>query len=202
MRAADARLEDVVMERPGVPSRAALQELASRIAAHYPDLLRSARRIVKGDEVDDLVQSTVEQALRSLHTFDPGTNLLAWLRRILSNLTIDQWRRQRRQSTEPVGDRAAPVAEPRPEWESLSKEDVEQVLPALPSHLRTAFALHLGGMPYRSIAVNLGIRPSTVGTRLHRARHRVRGLLHARLRRGPALLVDASDEAPGSPAGR
>src|SRR5579862_5063219 len=58
---------------------------------------RVARRLAGSrEEADDLVQQTYERAFRSWHQYTPGTNLRAWLLRILTNLNIDRGRRQQR----------------------------------------------------------------------------------------------------------
>ena len=132
-------------------------ELAGSIAHHHDDLRQRARQLVGREAADDLVQSTVEKALRNLHAFQPETNMLAWLRRIMSNLMIDEWRRQRRRTLACLGDvEARPTAsgnaaEPPPQapWEQLTLEDVLRVMPRLSRHVRPVFALHLEGLSFR-----------------------------------------------------
>src|SRR5437762_14213393 len=71
---------------------------------------RVARRLVGSrEEAEDLVQQTYERAFRSWRQFTPGTNLRAWLLRILTNLNIDRGRRPQRspQTTSPATETAA-----------------------------------------------------------------------------------------------
>src|SRR6185369_17513078 len=82
-------------------------------------LLRRARRLVGSDaDARDLVQETLERALRTFHGFRPGTAVWAWLRTIMNSVWIDGWRR--RQAAQkvmvlPVVEVAAPDAEPTPQ---------------------------------------------------------------------------------------
>src|SRR5947207_6847451 len=63
---------------------------------------RVARRLVSSrEEAEDLVQETYARAFRSWRSYTPGTNLRAWLLRILTNLNIDRGRRRQRASEEP-----------------------------------------------------------------------------------------------------
>jgi RNA polymerase sigma-70 factor (ECF subfamily) len=147
------------------------------------------------ESAEDLVQSTIERALTNLAQFDSTTNLYAWLRRIMTNLMVDEWRRMRRRQLMPLTDFPAPADQgpdawsPEP-WEHLTAEDVLKVVPALAPPFREVFELHQRGrLSYREIAVRLRVRPSTVGTRLLRARQHLRGLLSASLEARPGPLA-------------
>lgn len=167
------------------PSEAAA--LATRIAEHHAQLLSHARKLFARESAEDLVQSTIERALTNMAQFDPNSNLQAWLRRIMTNLMVDEWRRMRRRQLMPLTDFPAPendgyepwTAEP---WEHLTTEDVLKAVPSLASPFREVFELHQRGhLSYREIAIRLRVQPSTVGTRLLRARQHLRGILSAQL---------------------
>jgi RNA polymerase sigma-70 factor (ECF subfamily) len=207
-----------MLARDRTPDR---KHVAVAIAHHHADLIRRARQLVGREEADDLVQNTVEKALRHLQAFTPETNLLAWLRRIMANLMIDDWRRQKRRHTAIPLDAdqlPAPPADddeqtpPTPPWQRLCREDVVRAVPLLTRYVRPVFALHLLGLSYRQIAARLGLRPATVGTRLLRARLQMRRLLAVTVLErehgpandvsGPDLQRSAPTAPPASRAGR
>jgi RNA polymerase sigma-70 factor (ECF subfamily) len=164
------------------------EPLAARIAACRTELLHRARNLVGSTEAEDLVQSTIERALLHVHTFQRGTNLFAWLRRIMSNLMIDSWRR-RSLLTCALDEPAAPEPEPRAAWRELSDEDLLAAVARLPPSFRTVWELYTGGTSYAEIARRLGVPSPTVGTRLMRARLHLRTTLLATLARRRARLV-------------
>src|SRR5437588_8154749 len=115
---------------------------------------RVARRLVSTrEEAEDLVQETYARAFRSWRSFTPGTNLRAWLLRILTNLNIDRGRRvQRAPDTQPLeeGDyflynRLEETREPNLDeervLERLSQDDVVSALSAVPHDFRDAVVL-------------------------------------------------------------
>jgi RNA polymerase sigma-70 factor (ECF subfamily) len=176
--------------------------LATRIAEHHEQLLRHARKMFRGEGAEDLVQSTIERALTNLAQFDPNSNLQAWLRRIMTNLMVDEWRRLRRRQMMPLTDFPAPEGEGSEDWslqpwEHLTTEDVMKAVPALAQPFREAFELHhRGRLSYREIAVRLRVPPSTVGTRLLRARQHLRGILAAGLDAQPDQRPRPSSTRP------
>jgi RNA polymerase sigma-70 factor (ECF subfamily) len=128
-------------------------------------------------EVDDLLQDAFERAIRHFDRFEPGTSLLAWMRTIIRRLAIDHWRKHGRRTLVPADDLVSPPDDdaPPPRWTRYGIEDVHRALAEVPEPLRTTFRLHeIDGLPYLQIAARLGIPPATVGTRLIRARARLR----------------------------
>jgi RNA polymerase sigma-70 factor, ECF subfamily len=133
---------------------------------------------------DDLVQDTIERALAAADRFKPGTNLRAWLLTIMTHLFID---RRRRSAHETLigGDKLARVAAPDSAspnaWETVSSVDLKRAVEQLQADLRSLVTLYLQGVcSYRQLSDRLGVPPNTVGTRLLRARRRMRSLLEQR----------------------
>ena len=146
---------------------------------------RVARRLTSSrEEAEDLVQETYARAFRSWRSFTPGTNLRAWLLRILTNLNIDRGRRKQRAPDEqPLeeGDyflynrleqaaRDGNVDEERV-VERLSQDDIVGALSAVPHDFRDVVVLvDLGDFSYQDAAQILDIPIGTVMSRLHRGR--------------------------------
>lgn len=161
--------------------RARFEEDALALA---DQVYRVARRLVGSrEEAEDLVQETYARAFRSWRSFTPGTNLRAWLLRILTNLNIDRARRdQRRPQTQPMeeGDyflynrleeSAGRPLEEEQVVERLSQDDVVGALSAVPHDFRDVLVLvDIGDFSYADAAQILDIPIGTVMSRLHRAR--------------------------------
>jgi RNA polymerase sigma-70 factor, ECF subfamily len=146
---------------------------------------RVARRLVSTrEEAEDLVQETYARAFRSWRSFTPGTNLRAWLLRILTNLNIDRGRRKQRAPDEqPLeeGDyflynrleqssRDGNVDEERV-VERLSQDDIVGALAGVPHDFRDVVVLvDIGDFTYQDAAQILDIPIGTVMSRLHRGR--------------------------------
>ena len=146
---------------------------------------RVARRLVGSpEEAEDLMQETYARAFRSWRSFQPGTNLRAWLLRILTNLNIDRGRRlQRTPDSQPLeeGDYflynrlEETTREPNPDEERvidrLSQDDAVAALSAVPHDFRDAIVLvDLGDFSYQEAAQILDVPVGTVMSRLHRGR--------------------------------
>jgi RNA polymerase sigma-70 factor (ECF subfamily) len=146
---------------------------------------RVARHLVGSrEEAEDLVQETYARAFRSWRSFQPGTNLRAWLLRILTNLNIDRGRRQQRSpDMQPLeeGDyflynrlEAAGDGGPSDEEqvvERLSQNDVVSALSEVPHDFRDVVVLvDIGDFSYADAAQILDIPIGTVMSRLHRGR--------------------------------
>jgi len=152
----------------------ALSDQVYRVARH----LAGSR-----EEADDLVQEAYARAFRSWRSFTPGTNLRAWLLRILTNLNIDRGRRQQRApQMQPLEandyflyDRLAGdgdgVSDEDRVVERLSQDDIVSALSAVPHDFRDVVVLvDIGDFSYQDAAQILDIPIGTVMSRLHRGR--------------------------------
>ncbi|MFZ5446617.1 MAG: RNA polymerase sigma factor [Myxococcota bacterium] len=151
--------------------------IEQRVSECVPWLHQLALRLTRSpSDAQDLVQDTVERALRNQAAFDPKTSLQAWLTVILNNLFLDRCRRRhlQPQSLEGVDVPSPSRDEPEPLWATLSEADVVAAAAALPDEFRAVFTLHREGLGYQAIAERLGIPRATVGTRLLRARRLLR----------------------------
>lgn len=146
---------------------------------------RVARRLVgTREEAEDLVQETYARAFRSWSSYTPGTNLRAWLLRILTNLNLDRGRKiQRTPDLQPLeeGDYylANKVAETQGEQaldqervvERLSQDSIVTALSSLPHDFRDVVVLvDIGDFSYADAAQILDVPIGTVMSRLHRGR--------------------------------
>jgi RNA polymerase sigma-70 factor (ECF subfamily) len=159
-------------------------------------LQRMARRWAgSGVDADDLVQDTVEHALRAVDRFDEATNLQAWLRKIMFNAAVDRTRERRRRPT--AGDVESMAAEepaPPAAWSDVSIEQVRAAVRRLSEPLRTAYGLHADEhLSYLQMSARLGVPIGTIATRLHRARLQIRHLLENE------MAVSALSEAAAVP---
>jgi RNA polymerase sigma-70 factor (ECF subfamily) len=162
--------------------RARFEEDALALA---DQVYRVARRLVGArEEAEDLVQETYARAFRSWRSFTPGTNMRAWLLRILTNLNVDRGRRiQRTPQTQALeeGDyylanKVASAAgeealEEEQVVERLSQDSIVKALAEIPPQFRDAVVLvDIGDFTYADAAQILDVPIGTVMSRLHRGR--------------------------------
>ncbi len=152
----------------------ALSDQVYRVARHLAG---------SSEEAEDLVQETYARAFRSWRSYQPGTNLRAWLLRILTNLNIDRGRRKQRtpptQALEAndyfLYDRLAEsdggLSDEDRVVERLSQDDIVSALSAVPHDFRDVIVLvDIGDFSYQDAAQILDIPIGTVMSRLHRGR--------------------------------
>jgi RNA polymerase sigma-70 factor, ECF subfamily len=165
----------------GVPGSITKQAFA-RAAREHEGLLTAIARRLCGNEADaeDLVHDTYERALRSWNTSLSEAHLRSWIVAILNHLFIDRCRRARRApKIEAINghdvastEQSAPAA-----WSRVSDDQIGAALATLDVELRRVYELRAGGRSYEQIATELHIPEATVGTRLFRARKKLRAAL-------------------------
>jgi RNA polymerase sigma-70 factor (ECF subfamily) len=158
------------------------QRFDRAVREHRPVLLDLARKLCRAQiDPDDLVQDVLETTLQHLAELPDDANLVAWMTRVMRNRFIDRCRRLKVRGVQtPIED--VPVAQPVKDdevwWQRLSAEDIRSRLDQLPAEQRKAFELFaFHGASYQEIAERLGIPKATVGTRILRARTRLKQLL-------------------------
>jgi RNA polymerase sigma-70 factor (ECF subfamily) len=154
----------------------------------YPAALRLAR---DPEDAEDLVQETFARAYASFRQFEPGTNLNAWLYRILANTFFNTYRKRQREPQQPaaaIEDWQVARAEPRTSsglksaetqaLERLPDSRVKHALQELPESNRIAvYPADVEAFTYQEIADITGTPIGTVMSRLHRGRRKLREVL-------------------------
>jgi RNA polymerase sigma-70 factor (ECF subfamily) len=159
---------------------------ADELNAHRPELLRHARRLTgRADDAEDLVQDTLERALRARERFTGG-NLRAWLYTIMVHRCHDHFRREKVRAGGHVDPDqvATPEVPEEPPWARVTERQFASAVGRLKPALRLVFELReVHHLPYEDIAARLDLPVNTVGTRLRRARVKLGALLSAELER-------------------
>jgi RNA polymerase sigma-70 factor (ECF subfamily) len=156
------------------------EEFRNALVAQLPGLRRYAAALVGNATLaDDLVQDTIERALRRAAQLTDVQRLSPWLRRILYNLYIDEIRRSRaRGKQHDVAELADHLELSVPASDRTSVRDFVKAINALSSeHRQILLLVGLEDLNYREVADELDIPIGTVMSRLARARERLRNML-------------------------
>ncbi|MFD3687982.1 sigma-70 family RNA polymerase sigma factor [Nocardiopsis sp. NPDC058631] len=172
----------------------------------YPTALRMTRNPA---DAEDLVQETFAKAFANFHQFRAGTNLRAWLYRILTNTFINSYRKKQREprqdTTDEIKDWQLAAAEAHTSsgmrsaenevLDHLPDSDIKQALARLPEEFQEViYLVDIEGYAYKEVAARMGTPLGTVMSRLHRARRQLREMLSDYAR-------DRGMRVPAQPAG-
>ena len=201
-----------VVDRATESARARKERFERDALVFASPLYAAAMRYTKNpQDAEDLVQDTFIKAFNSFHQFEPGTNLKAWLYRILTTTFINTYRKDQRRPqisdgevedwqifeaashTSDQGKSAEDVV-----LENLPDGDVKEALASIPEDFRmVVYYADVEGYSYKEIAEIIGTPTGTVMSRLHRGRKLLRAALaDYAATRGIGTPVEAPVEAP------
>ncbi len=199
---------------PTDPSAYSAKEFEALVLSQLDGMYAVARRLTKDASVaEDLVHDATIKALKARGQFEPGTNLRAWMLRILTNTFINSYRRGglERSTAEAAWGGEDPVAdgwisaasmramrEPEEEaFRPVLRAELNRAVDELPEDFRVALVLcDVEELSYKEIAESMGTPIGTVMSRIHRARK----ILQDRLRRHAIAAGIIADDTAVSPS--
>ena len=190
-------------------------QFTSDAMQYAPQLFSTALRMTRNSsDAEDLVQETYIKGWRSFHTFQEGTNLRAWLFRIMTNTYINKYNAQKRKGTEVELDdveelflykrlgsidqsQLSSSAEDQM-LDLFTDDEVKNALESLPEDFRIPVLLSdVDGFSYKEIAEMLEIPIGTVMSRLHRGRKAMQKMLYEYARDKGLIVEPATVEGTG-----
>ncbi|MFI0460590.1 MAG: sigma-70 family RNA polymerase sigma factor [Ilumatobacteraceae bacterium] len=191
------------------------EQFTSDAMQYAPQLFSTALRMTRNrSDAEDLVQETYIKGWRSFHTFQEGTNLRAWLFRIMTNTYINKYNAQKRKGTEVELDdveelflykrlgsidqsQLSSSAEDQM-IELFTDDEVKNALEALPEDFRMPVLLSdVDGFSYKEISEMLEIPIGTVMSRLHRGRKAMQKMLYEYARERGLIIEPETVEGTG-----
>ena len=191
------------------------EQFTSDAMQYAPQLFSTALRMTRNrSDAEDLVQETYIKGWRSFHTFEKGTNLRAWLFRIMTNTYINKYNAQKRKGTEVelddieelflykrLGsiDQSQLSSSAEDQMLNLFTDDeVKNALESLPEDFRVPVLLSdVDGFAYKEIAEMLEIPIGTVMSRLHRGRKAMQKMLYEYARDRGLIVEPVTVEGTG-----
>ena len=193
----------------------AKEQFTSDAMQYAPQLFSTALRMTRNrSDAEDLVQETYVKGWRSFHTFQEGTNLRAWLFRIMTNTYINKYNAQKRKGTEVELDdveelflykrlgsidqsQLSSSAEDQM-LDLFTDDEVKNALESLPEDFRVPVLLSdVDGFAYKEIAEMLEIPIGTVMSRLHRGRKAMQKMLYEYARERGLIAEPETVEGTG-----
>lgn len=193
----------------------AKEQFTSEAMQYAPQLFSTALRMTRNrSDAEDLVQETYVKGWRSFHTFQEGTNLRAWLFRIMTNTYINKYNAKKRKGTEVELDdveelflykrlgsidqsQLSSSAEDQM-LELFTDDEVKGALESLPEDFRIPVLLSdVDGFSYKEIAEMLEIPMGTVMSRLHRGRKAMQKMLYEFARERGLIVEPVTVEGTG-----
>ena len=193
----------------------AKEKFTSDAMQYAPQLFSTALRMTRNrSDAEDLVQETYIKGWRSFHTFEEGTNLRAWLFRIMTNTYINKYNAKKRKGTEVELDdveelflykrlgsidqsQLSSSAEDQM-LELFTDDEVKNALESLPEDFRIPVLLSdVDGFAYKEIAEMLEIPIGTVMSRLHRGRKAMQKMLYEYARERGLIVEPVTVEGTG-----